>query len=33
LEVLISFGIAHRSDLGTDFGPGNAVPDIDHDLE
>lgn len=34
LEVLKSFGIAQKSDLGTDFGPGNAsVPDIDSDLE
>jgi hypothetical protein len=32
--VLTSFGIAQNSDLGTDFGSGDAnVPDIDSDLE
>jgi len=34
LEVLTSFGVATREDLGTDFGSGNGtVPDIDSDLE
>jgi hypothetical protein len=34
LEVLTSFGVASREDLGTDFGSGiGSVPDIDSDLE
>lgn len=34
LEVLMSYGIANRSELGTDFGSGNgSVPECDSDLE
>lgn len=33
LEVLTSFGVAKSEDLGTDFGAGGEVPDIDSDLE
>lgn len=34
LEILLSFGIAKKEDLGTDFGSGNGqAPDIDEDLE
>jgi short-subunit dehydrogenase involved in D-alanine esterification of teichoic acids len=33
LEVLINYGIAQKEDLGTDFGSGGSVPDIDSDLD
>ncbi len=31
--MLISYGIALKEDLGTDFGSGGSVPDIDSDLD
>jgi len=33
LKVLINYGIAQKEDLGTDFGSGGSVPDIDSDLD
>jgi hypothetical protein len=33
LEVLVSFGVAKSEDLGTDFGAGEDVPDVDSDLD
>jgi hypothetical protein len=33
LGILMNANVAKKEDIGMDFGSGNGVPDIDHDLE